>query len=279
MSEAVTPPVEGTPPPVEAPPSGLPSDAPAEGVYDGFNLNDDQKALFKDGKLNGRFGSIDEVLTKVKEAEDYKAQNIREQKEGGEQQQQQQQQSQADQTKVEKQNAVISELLPTFMENGMTLTPEMEARLTDGLTGTEKELAIYKFRDGARMFSDRITSAHSIAGGKENYVAMQEWAKENLDEKQKIMFTHDVDGSPQASQIAVEWLHDKYQKAIKDGSAPRRIEGTHHTSGLRPYADRKELYKDKDYVESPAGRRDTAAQKQYRARMKITPDTVIFGNR
>ena len=58
----------------------LPSDNVAPD-YSGFDLNDDVKGKFKDGKLNGRFGSINEVLEKLKEAEDFKAQTIREQTE------------------------------------------------------------------------------------------------------------------------------------------------------------------------------------------------------
>ena len=280
MSEAITPPVEGTPPPaVDAPPSGLPSEQPAGDVYDGFNLSDDVKAKFKDGKLNGRFGSLDDVLVKLKEAEDFKSATISEQKKLEGNTQVKQEQLKQEQTKIDAQNTVIQEILPSFMENGMTLTAEMEEKLTVGLTGTEKELAIYKFRDSARNLADRTNSAYAVVGGKENYQSMQVWAKENLSVEHQKVFTADVNGTPEASIIAIEWLNSKYQTALKDGSAPRRIEGSHHTEGLRPYADRKELYKDKDYIESPAGRRDTAAIKTYNDRKRITPDAVIFGNR
>jgi len=82
MNEAVVEPV--VEPVVETPPSGLPSDQPPVEAYDGFALSDDQKALFKEGKLNGRFGSLDEVLVKLKEAEDFKSQYGRDVKLEGE---------------------------------------------------------------------------------------------------------------------------------------------------------------------------------------------------
>ena len=279
MSEAVTPPVEApavTPPvdtpPVETPPSGLPSDNSTTD-YSGFDMSDSMKEKFKDGKLNGRFSSMDDVLEKLKEAEDFKAQTIRESKEGGQQQQQQQTQEQA-------QIAVVTELLPSFVENGMVLTPEMETKLTDGITNaTEKELAIYKFRDQARAIADRSNNAYAEVGGKDNYNAMQEWGKENLSDAEKKVFTSDVNGSPQASTIAIQWLNAKYQKALADGTVTPRIQGKPHVTGIKPYADRRELYKDKDYVESKAGQRDTVAIKRYRDRKRITPDAVIFGTR
>ena len=276
MSEEVTPPVEGTPPapvdtpPVETPPSGLPSDNLTPD-YSGFDMSDAMKEKFKDGKLNGRFSSMDDVLEKLKEAEDFKAQTIRESKEGGEQQQQQQTQQQA-------QTAVVTELLPQFLENGMVLTPEMEEKLTAGITdATQKELAKYKFRDEARTIGDRANQAYQEVGGKENYANMQEWGKENLTDEEKKVFTSDVNGSPQASTIAIQWLNAKYQKALADGTVTPRIQGKPHATGIRPYADRRELYKDKDYIDSPAGRRDPNAKKNYQARLRMTPDSVVYG--
>lgn len=172
----------------------------------------------------------------------------------------------------------MQELLPAFIENGLTLTPEMEAKLTEGITDpTKKELAVYKFRDEARAIADRANQAYTAVGGKENYDAMQTWAVENLSDEEKQVFTADVNGAPAASAIAVQWLNDKYQSAIKEGHVPTRIKGQPTNTGVRPYADRRELYKDKDYIESPAGKRDGAAQKMYRARLNMTPDAVVFG--
>ena len=278
MNEAVTPPVDtpATPPPsdappAETPPSGLPSEQPTATDFAGFDLSDDIKSKFKDGKLNGRFGSIDDVLAKLKEAEDFKSATISEQKkfEGTQEQ---------IKTETTAQATVITEMLPQFIENGMSLTSEMEAKLTEGITdATQKELAIYKFRDKARAIADRTNGAYSIVGGKDNYDSMQDWGRENLSDEDKIVFTEDVNGSPQASKIAIQWLNDKYQKALSDGTTTPRIQGQPRHTGIKPYADRRELYKDKDYVDSPAGRRDPIAKKNYQARLRMTPDAVVYG--
>jgi len=271
MSEAVDTPVDT--PAVDAPePSGLPSEQPTATDFAGFDLSDDIKGKFKDGKLNGRFSSIDDVLAKLKEAEDFKSATISEQKKAEGSQQQLEE-------KTVNTNAVVNELLPSFLEGGMVLTPDMEAKLTEGITNaTEKELAIYKFRDEARGIADRTNSAYGIVGGKDNYTAMQEWGAENLSDAEKTVFTSDVNGSPEASTIAIQWLNGKYQEALKDGTTHKRIQGQPHNTGIRPYADRKELFKDKDYIDSPAGRRDPTAKKNYQARLRMTPDAVVYGH-
>ena len=276
MSEAVTPPVVDGQPPIETPPAPEPSGLPSDNTqqdFSGFDLTDANKALFKDGKLNGRFSNMDDVLLKLKEAEDFKAATISEQTKANNGVQQQQEASTAQAT-------VVQEILPTFLENGMVLTPEMEAKITADIKDpTQKELAIYKFRDKAREIADRANKAYDAVGGKEKYGQMQVWAGENLSKEHQAVFTADVNGSPEASIIAVEWLQDKYDKAIEEGTVVPRLTGQPANVGLRPYADRRELYKDKDYVESPAGRRDTAAQKMYKARLRMTPDAVIYGQR
>ncbi len=254
--------------PIVEPQSGLPSTQPSDNQFDGFAVNDDFKSKFKNGKLNGRFGSIDEVLLKLKEAEDYKSATISEQKKSVTNQQQAQETQQV-------QDAKITELMPSFLENGMILTQDMENTLTEGLTGTEKELAIYKFRDGARNIADRTNSAYGVVGGKENYIQMQEWARNNLSAEHQRIFTNDVNGSNEASLIAVEWLNDKYQQAVKDGLPVTRIEGQPHHSGITPYKDRRELFKDKKYIDSNRGRRDAGAIKEYKARLAITSNEVM----
>ena len=264
MSEAVVEPV--VEPVVEAP-SGLPSDQPPVEAYDGFALSDDQKALFKDNKLNGRFGSLDEVLVKLKEAEDFKSQHGRDVKLEGEQQV-------AEKTLEVNQGNVINAMIPEFMKNGMKLTPEMETK------ATEAKIDIRDLKIGAMELREKITGVYATAGGKENYDNAHAWAKDNLSDSEKKLFTSDVDsGVSGASTIAVEWLMQKYDVALKAGTTTPRIEGSHHNVGLQPYENRRELYRDKDYIESPKGRRDTAAVKQYRSRLKITPDAVVFGNR
>ena len=86
--------------------------------------------------------------------------------------------------------------------------------------------------------------AYKTAGGKERYDSAHAWARENLDDRQKAIFTRDVDSPVSGvSEIAVEWLMSKYDKALAEGTTSLRIQGQPHNTGARPYADRRELYK------------------------------------
>jgi len=257
-------------PPVDTPPAeggGLPSDNVAPD-YSGFDLNDDVKGKFKDGKLNGRFGSINEVLDKLKEAEDFKANTIRDQKTAEGQVTEEGNQAQIEAAKVATQNTVVKELIPQFLENGMKLTPEMQTK------ATEAGIDIRDLKLGAIELRDATTSAHQLTDGKENYEAMRTWADGVLDAGQKASF--DAALSAGMGEYAIKGLYAEFQKASDNGDVGR-IEGSTVFTGVQPYADRRELFKDKQYIESPAGRRDTAAQKMYRARLGKTPDNVIYG--
>ena len=263
MSEAVTtPPVEQTPPAETAPPepSTLPSEQPAPTDFAGFDLTDDVKAKFKDGKLNGRFGSIDEVLSKLKEAEDFKANTIRDQTNGQQQQEQQQNQQQVQQT-------TVNELLPAFLANGMVLTPEMEAK------ATEAKIDIRDLKIGAMELREATQTAHSVVGGKENYDAMIAWGRGAMTDAQKANFDRDVTGG--MSEYAIKGLNADYQEALEAGHTPDRIRGDTTIAGLRPYASRRELYADKDVAEQAKRRGDIKPWNDYQAKIKITPRDIL----
>ena len=245
----------------------LPSEnVPAD--YSGFDLNDDVKGKFKDGKLNGRFGSLNEVLDKLKEAEDFRANTIRDQKTIDDKTVVEGQEKIDKAATVQKQDAVVKELIPAFLENGMVLTPEMEAK------ATEAGIDIRDLKLGAIDFRDRTNSAHALTGGKENYDAMIEYSRGVLTPAQQASFDKDL--ATGMGEYAIKGLYADFKAADESGEVGR-IEGNVAFTGVKPYENRRDLYKDKDYIESPAGRRDAAAQKMYRARLGKTNDSVIYG--
>lgn len=267
MSEEIVQP-EVVEPVVEQPTSGLPSDNVADD-YSGFDLNEDIKGKFKDGKLNGRFSNMNEVLEKLKEAEDFRANTIREQKNNEQTVEKTEAEKQALVEKQQVQNDAVQSMIPTFLENGMELTPEMEAK------ATEVGIDIRDLKLGALELKDKVTKAHNVVGGAEEYNAMIAWGHENMTDAQKKAFDKDV-VNPDLGEYAIKGLYGDYKKAQSGNDT--RIEGTSHLRGsVKPYADRRELYKDRDYLSSARGRRDTAAKASYDARLKLTPDSVIFG--
>ena len=267
-----TPPTETPPtgtPPVETP-SGLPSDQPSANAYDGFTLNDDQKALFKDGKLNGRFTDLNGVLEKLKESEYNYANLVRDKTTATATTQQQQDDAKKASDKAALQTSTVNEMIPAFIANGMQLTPEMEK------TATEAGIDIRDLKLGAIEIRERTTLAHRVVGGKDNYDAMIAWGRTAMSPEQQASFDKDVTSG--MGEYAIKGLFNDFTDAQESGDTPR-FTGTNAVGGITPYADRRELYKDKEYVESPAGRRDTAAVRNYRARLKATPDKIVFGRR
>lgn len=276
MPEATnTPPVEtpaGTPPVDTPTPSGLPSDQVPANAFDGFSLTDAQKELFKDGKLNGRFSDLNGVLEKLKESEDNYANLIRDQKAGETTATQAATDAAAAQTAQTLQTTTINEMLPEFINNGMVLTPEMETK------ALAAKIDIRDLKLGAIEIRDRTNAAHAVVGGREQYDAMLAWGKENMSDAQKASFDKEVTTGGMG-EYAIKGLFNDYQTAMENDDNPQRFIGDAANGGIRPYADRRELYKDKDYVESAAGRRDTQAVKNYKARLAATPENIIFGRK
>lgn len=246
--------------------SGLPSDNQPQD-FSGFELNDETKAKFKDGKLNGRFNNINEVLEKLKEAEDYKANNVRDQTNQQQTNQQEIDDAAALEATQATQQTTINEMLPQFIENNMELTADMEAK------AVEVGIDIRDLKLGALELKDRVQKAHAVIGSSEEYNAMLAWGKENMTDSQKSAFDNDVTGG--MSEYAIKGLHADY-KAAGGVNAPR-IAGETFTNSIKPYADRQELFKDREYLRSAAGKRDTAAKQRYNDRLKATSDAVIYG--
>lgn len=249
---------------------GLPS-ANVPQNFSGFEITDELKTRFKDGKLNGRFETIDDVLTKLKEAEDFKANTIREQKSKEAQTQEKQTETQKIAQTQQLQQETIMEMLPEFVKNGMVLTPEMETR------ATEVGIDIRDLKLGAIDLREKTDRAHSIVGSSEEYGNMLAWAGQHMNDAQKKAFDVDVVNS-NVSEYAIKGLYADYKKAQANGGVTTRIVADGSAiKGIQPYGTRQELYRDKQYVESAKGRSDINAINMYNSRKKITPDAVIFG--
>ena len=251
---AATPPVTDPATPPVADPSTLPSQN-QEVDYSAFELSDETKSKMKDGKLLGRFGSVDEVLVKLKEAEDFRAQH-------GNNQQNQQAQTSAEQAALVAKQTVGGEIEQAFIANGMILTDEMVKKGTDaGIDARDIKLRSIDIRDSAN-------SAHAIVGGKENYDAMIGWARENMDKEQVAAFNSSL--GTNMSSYAIKGLHGDYQKALADGVTTPRISGQPVNQGITAYGSRRELYADKDKAELAKKRGNTNDWNIYQKKLKAT---------
>ena len=227
-----TPPADGEPN-VQEGESNLPSQN-KEVDLSAFELSADVKAKMKDGKLLGRFGSIDEVMAKLKEAEDFRAQHGNNQTNTNTEQQQQAE-------TVKAQDIVGQEILSEFIGNNLELTDAMiQKGVTAGIDARDIKLKAIEIRDAQ-------TVAHAVVGGKENYESMIEWGKANMSDTQKKAYDGALSGV--MSEYAIKGLQADYQEALKAGTAHTRIAGQPINQGITPYKSRQELYADKDAAE------------------------------
>ncbi len=249
-------------------PSGLPSDVViANETSLNFELTDGIKEKHLKGeKILGKYDNLEQLIESHKNLQDKHSQYVDEVKTVDKDVEKR---ISADAVKSE-QNSVIQSMIPDFMANNMELTPEIETK------ATEAGIDIRDLKLGAIELRDRIGKAHNVVGGKDNYDAMLTWAKDGLDDSQKASFDKDVSGS--MGELAIEGLYARFNKAQEDPNIiTPRINGETTIKGIQPYADKRELFADKQYIDSAVGRRDTAAQKNYQSRLRATPDEVWKG--
>ena len=260
-----TPPVD---PVVPDTPSGLPSDvAVANEAVLNFEITDGIKEKYLKGdKILGKYDNLEQMIEGMKHLQDKHSQYVDEVKTVDKDVEKRI----ADDKVKGEQNAIISSIIPDFMANNMELTPEMETK------ATEAGIDIRDLKLGAIELRDKITTAHSVVGGKENYDAMLTWAKDGLDDTQKASFDKDVSGS--MGELAIEGLYNRFQKAQEDPNTNvPRINGDTTIKGIQPYSDKRQLFADKAYIDSAAGQRDAVAKRNYQARLKVTPPEVWGG--
>ena len=246
--------------------TGLPSDVQSQ--QDKQVINDWNSLLEKEPDFMKQFKSLDDFKDKYKQLHGQYSNTIRDIKDK-EKKIKADEETQIQQTeRVAKQQDAIMSLIPQYLQNGMELTPEMETSLT------EQGLDIRDVKLGAIELRERISKAHSIVGGQEEYNAMINWARENTTEAQRTAFDKDVTGS--MSEFAILGMHSMYKNSGGEPSVDR-IRGQISNVGLKPYASQDEVLRDRNYINSARGRMDEQAIAKHKQRMNITPDSVLFG--
>ena len=219
----------------------------------------------KDGMIDGKFKTVEDMISSYRELEAKYANTRREMTQAEKQQQSEAQKLQEQQQLQMKQQEVLNDILPQFVENGMQLTDEILAKAQEvGIDEKDLKLGAYEVREQTQR-------AYSVVGGKENYQQMMSWAKENLTQEQKIDFDRSLT-NPALGEFAIKGLWNEYKKA---GSQGYRVQGQPSAGGLKPYSSRREVYMDKDIAEKARQRGDIATWNRYKARLDITPNEVL----
>ena len=226
-----------------------------------FSLNDSvkEKYLTKDGKLLGKYETLEQLAEAHKYLQDKHAMYVddtkKQEKEVGSEIAQQQAQA--------KQQETIKSLIPEFMANNMELTPELEQKVIDA--GVD----IRDVKLGAIEIREKVNHVHDLVGGKENWEATKAYLGSKMSEADFAKINEDLMGAN--SDYTVLGMYNAY-KASLDGSEPKaRINGDSITPKAQSgYQSRAQLYADRQYLNTPAGKKDTVALSKYRAKLGMT---------
>lgn len=243
-----------------------------ESVLKGFEVTDEIKEkYFKNGKLFGRFESLDGMATALKSVEDKYANVMREIKSKTDTEPTEP--LQTDTTDTTDVMVKARPLIDEYIQSGMELTDDIIAK------AQAEGYDIRDIRLAAIDIKDKLNYAYSLVGGESEYKAMLEWGNANLSEKDKKAFDKDL--ATNAGEWAIKGLYAEYKSKAGTGTqqhAEQRIMGDSQGAvGIRPYASQTEILKDKAYLNSPRGKNDLKALEMYNKRMLKTPDAIVYG--
>lgn len=242
----------------------------AENALDGFKITDELQAkYFKNGKVYGRFDNFTNMAEAFKSLETKYSSVMRDIKEG-----KYQPVDAGSQQQVENAPDVIEiakPLVDKFVQNGMELTDEiLEEAKAKGLDIRDVKLAAIDLKE-------KINSAYNLVGGKSEYEAMIAWGKENFDDKQKAAFDKEL--SSGMGEWAIKGLYSEYKanagKETAQSQDRFRGEAVSNVGGIKPYANMSEILKDRQYLNSHNGSKDTKARELHNRRLDITPQHVL----
>ena len=241
--------------------SNLPSDVDNQTTFS-FD-----EADIKDGKFGGRWSSPQEMSDYIKSMEDKHSalnRDIADRAKADDADiESMSNESKAEQLKQE----TIESLIPEYIENGMVVTPEMQAKLVEsGMTAEQIELGAYKLKAA-------LDKNASYVGGKENYDIIMNYHKDTMSDEQKIAFNHSIQ-DPKNSEALMIGLQTMYEKASGDvdTAVPDRVRGNPAPATLQGYGNKADLLRDKKYADSRNA--SSTDKERYRARLALTQDNI-----
>lgn len=256
--------------------SNLPSEEGQNEINaDAWKLPDEiLKERIKDGKLDGRFSSAEELYKNFRELEAKNAELGRKYSNEVKGKTEDVTKIQAQAELVQKQEEVKAELVPKILENSLQITDDVLAQAKEvGLDPIELENLALK--------AERVKNeAFSIVGGEQNYKSMLVWAQENLTETEIKAFDDGLN-SPYRQRL-IKSLWNDFQSSggqvepNQEPSIGNRFKGDSTPAGLKGYETLIDLRKDLNYIES--GRATEYEVQRYKQRLALT-DPRLYGMR
>lgn len=223
----------------------------------------------ENGRIFGKFSNIKEALEYYRKQEVTHTNNMRDVKEKQKSQEQEESETVQNLQKERLREQAILDIVPSFIENGMSLTDEMFAQAESvGVSKSDLELGAYKLKDA-------LNEAHSVVGGKEEYDRMMAWAGENMSEGIKKEFDIDIqkliNGEKTVGRLAIKGMYAEY----KSGNTPTRVYGdsrpANDSHGYKTQADLLRDYR----AASKSG--DPSLMRKHKEKVSKTHDSIVFG--
>jgi hypothetical protein len=249
----------------------LPSDVVIEPTIDDFISSNTSE----NGKLFGQFDNVTQALEHYRKQEITHTNNMRELKNAEKSKQNEVQSVQAELETTQAQEAIVSELLPEFINNNMKLTDEMVEKIkATGLDEKDIRLKAYEVRENAEAMKAK---AYAITGNGEEYSAMIAWSQDKLSDADKSNFDKAIQGLNGDSAIgalAIEGLYNRYKNRDNQSNEPiqqTRVQG--ESPKIAPtggYTNFNDLSRDRQ-----ASQKNPALREQYLKKLSMTDDRVL----
>jgi len=144
-------------------------------------------------------------------------------------------------------------------QNAGALSDESYAKLETA--GIPKAMVDAYIAGQAALGEQRNAQGYEIAGGKDEFAKMTEWAKTGFNAAEIAAFNTAVTGTAEQMQLAVAGLRARYEAA--NGREPGLLGGKPGNAGAPGYASRAEMtsdMKDPRYAKDPAFRAKVEAK-------------------
>lgn len=145
-----------------------------------------------------------------------------------------------------------------FMEGGELTQASYDELAKAGVT---KDVVDAHIAGQIALAEQRDAQGYELAGGKENFGRMAEWAKSNMTKPELAAFNKAVNGSIDEMKLAVSGLKSRFESA--NGRDPQLLGGSNAPNVGGGYASRAEMVRDMQnplYAKDPAFRAKVEAK-------------------
>lgn len=178
-------------------------------------------------------------------------------------QDQTQEQTQEQQTQDQQSQVSLRDVVNKYLSSGQVSESDYQALESQGIT---RDMVDMQLQGASQIQQQAETTAYQIAGGKEQYQAMIQWAANNVTKAQQHAYDRAVNsGDLGQVEMAVRALVSKYQEA--NGKVPSRSlssQGTPADTQGDVYQSWQEVMRD---MKDPAYKRDHAFRQKVEDRL------------